>query len=458
MDTIKLFDQKKDCCGCGACENICPKESIKMVADKEGFFFPIIDHGKCIKCGQCLKVCPLKSKESNVKSEQNRPHIKIINYSMDENYGAIIAGACLESTIKSIVSDDKIVQTINYDKFNDCDNTLTKILSLFIRILSYIKAIIKRKPLPSGSAHYKPYYSPSDLEKKHRYNDFSDSFLSFTKRMTNIDLKNDPDNNVALICGSDVIWDPERILTGLSTGFYLNFGHRKTRRISYAASLDYINSRKLYLRWPLYRHYLRKLNYISIREKDNLKFIQSTSTKKVVQCCDPVFLYEASDFEKMIETSHETPDSNYIYAYILMRNDFAVNYINKLAKEKNMKIYYYAPEYTDGDFGENAYNCMTDGPAEFLMRLKHADYIVTTSFHCVAFSLIFEKQFLSFTRSTTGNKISDLLSYYNLSERLTVDTINCDIDKKIDYNSVDLKMKEIRKNSLKFLNESLSDI
>ena len=36
-------DDCGDCCGCGACANICPKNCIKMIPDDEGFLYPEID-------------------------------------------------------------------------------------------------------------------------------------------------------------------------------------------------------------------------------------------------------------------------------------------------------------------------------------------------------------------------------------------------------------------------------
>lgn len=40
---IELFAEKKDCCGCGACMNICPKTAIHMEKDEYGFVYPKID-------------------------------------------------------------------------------------------------------------------------------------------------------------------------------------------------------------------------------------------------------------------------------------------------------------------------------------------------------------------------------------------------------------------------------
>ena len=54
---INILD-KKNCCGCFACSQICPKHCITMSRDKEGFFYPNVDENICIGCGLCEKVCP----------------------------------------------------------------------------------------------------------------------------------------------------------------------------------------------------------------------------------------------------------------------------------------------------------------------------------------------------------------------------------------------------------------
>lgn len=51
---------KTDCCGCSACEQICPKHAIKMRQDKEGFYYPYVDRQNCVDCHLCEKVCPVK--------------------------------------------------------------------------------------------------------------------------------------------------------------------------------------------------------------------------------------------------------------------------------------------------------------------------------------------------------------------------------------------------------------
>lgn len=53
-----ISEKKSNCCGCESCANVCPQNCITMTRDAEGFFYPKINHEKCIKCGRCEKVCP----------------------------------------------------------------------------------------------------------------------------------------------------------------------------------------------------------------------------------------------------------------------------------------------------------------------------------------------------------------------------------------------------------------
>lgn len=57
--------ESNKCCGCCACQNICPKDAISMVDDEVGFLYPVIDEKKCIKCGLCDKICPIEKRCEN---------------------------------------------------------------------------------------------------------------------------------------------------------------------------------------------------------------------------------------------------------------------------------------------------------------------------------------------------------------------------------------------------------
>lgn len=71
---IEIKD-KKDCCGCWACKNVCPVQCITMPEDAEGFRYPTVDKDKCINCHLCEKVCPIIHAEADKPNENQRAYL-----------------------------------------------------------------------------------------------------------------------------------------------------------------------------------------------------------------------------------------------------------------------------------------------------------------------------------------------------------------------------------------------
>lgn len=67
------IQNKKACCGCNACGDICPKQAILFKIDIEGFWYPEVDMQKCIDCGLCEKVCPIINIHKLKKNDYNEP-------------------------------------------------------------------------------------------------------------------------------------------------------------------------------------------------------------------------------------------------------------------------------------------------------------------------------------------------------------------------------------------------
>ena len=53
---ININDKAK-CCGCGACEQICPQNALSMTEDEKGFIYPALNEALCVNCKLCEKVC-----------------------------------------------------------------------------------------------------------------------------------------------------------------------------------------------------------------------------------------------------------------------------------------------------------------------------------------------------------------------------------------------------------------
>lgn len=110
------LNEKSKCCGCSACEAVCPKHCITMESDIEGFSYPVIDQTDCVNCGLCEKSCPiLNLRDETVMPQeayvvQNRNEIvlaestaggaftEIARYVLN-NVG-IVFGAVMDETLK----------------------------------------------------------------------------------------------------------------------------------------------------------------------------------------------------------------------------------------------------------------------------------------------------------------------------------------------------------------------
>ena len=100
----ELYMEKADCCGCGACMNICKIHAIEMKPDENGFLYPKIDFEKCINCGQCKNVCLYQNSVQNKSNKETYAAATISTDPMTSASGGIFAGLA-----KTILQSNGIV-------------------------------------------------------------------------------------------------------------------------------------------------------------------------------------------------------------------------------------------------------------------------------------------------------------------------------------------------------------
>lgn len=118
---------KTECCGCTACEQICPKNVIKMVKDEEGFLFPSIDKNACIDCGLCERICPME----NPQYENEQP-ITLAAYLKDiSERSKSSSGGLFYAIARYVISQGGIVYGAAFDKslqvHHICADTLERV-------------------------------------------------------------------------------------------------------------------------------------------------------------------------------------------------------------------------------------------------------------------------------------------------------------------------------------------
>lgn len=124
-----FIKNKEDCCGCGACYNICPKEAVRMIEDNEGFLYPNINENSCINCGLCEKVCPVIHK--GMREDGEEPLAYIIRYNKEEIVKESTSGGGFSAFAIPFLEKGGIVYGAGYDdKMNVVCKKTTKIFGL----------------------------------------------------------------------------------------------------------------------------------------------------------------------------------------------------------------------------------------------------------------------------------------------------------------------------------------
>ena len=134
------IQNEKDCCGCHACYNICPKNAITMMKDKNGFKYPKTDNDKCINCGLCEKTCPMLKKNKI----NNKPKAFACINKKDEIRIESSSGGIFSLIAENILNQNGIVFGAMFDeRFNVIHSYIEKTEDLYkLRGSKYVQSII----------------------------------------------------------------------------------------------------------------------------------------------------------------------------------------------------------------------------------------------------------------------------------------------------------------------------
>ena len=249
-----------------------------------------------------------------------------------------------------------------------------------------------------------------------------------------------------VVCGSDQIWNPD-IIGSINPIFFGDVDGIKNK-ISYAASVGkdkYLEKDELKV-----KKLIEKLDYVSLREEDTAKYFSTLTEKKVETVCDPVFLLDKSEYDKVL--SKRRIKGDYVLLYSVVHNDELTAVAKKYAKRHHLPLIEIC---SSKDKNATHKQIVTYGPTEFLSSFKYAKTVFTNSFHGTAFSIIFEKDFYVFDNKHRGSRITNVLEKTGLIDRLISNSVESDFN-SIDYAVVNENVSRYVRSSKEFLDKALS--
>ena len=200
-----------------------------------------------------------------------------------------------------------------------------------------------------------------------------------------------------------------------------------------------------------YTEYLQKYKKISVRESISIPYVQKYTTNKVCNCIDPSLLIDMKEYMPLI---NEQPINlgEYIFYYAPAKphgSNETFELAIKLSKMTGLPL---VTAKEEDDSNHNATKYISSGPCEFLNLIKNATFVCGHSFHMVAFSLIFHKEFYTIN-ATNDSRTKDLLAKLEVDNRdVDSSNINSFERRELNYSVIAKKLDAVRKSSIDFLN------
>ncbi|WP_301051761.1 polysaccharide pyruvyl transferase family protein [uncultured Duncaniella sp.] len=258
------------------------------------------------------------------------------------------------------------------------------------------------------------------------------------------------------ISGSDQIWNPNYVNEFQLLGFATN-----CKKIAYASSIgtSMIPDDKK----ELYINNLSGFDHISLRESTGARIISELLPEKNPRTVlDPTFLLEPEEwtaFGKKGILEFVLP-ARYLLVYLIGNQSFYSDYIKNIASHyDDIPIIIIKSIENEGFNIEGAINYRDAGPREFVKLISYATAVCTDSFHACAISINLSKQFVVLKRhsdetlDSQNSRIYDLLTHFNLSDRL-FDSINARLD-EINYTDISCQLRNERSECINYLQNSI---
>ena len=250
------------------------------------------------------------------------------------------------------------------------------------------------------------------------------------------------------IVGSDQVWNP----ANLDEHFSLRFASEKSKKISYAASIGV--NKIPYEVENEFRETLSRLQSISVREEQAKNEVVRISSRECSVDCDPVFLLSKEAWQ-LREKSMSIKEP-YVLLYLLHVPKNIGKIVRKVKKQYGCKALLIDRTGFLHHFVRGVKPIYNAGPQEFLWLIHHAQAVLTSSFHGTAFSIIYQKQFLSIVNPASPSRIKHLLDTIGLQKRGIYSEDNLDFS-EIDYTQAGNKLKDYIDKSKEYLRVAIGE-
>ena len=375
-----------------------------------------------------------------------------------DNYGQVLQAYALQRVLKDMGHDP---YQIRYSlKASSCSVNKQSIIKKIIKALLVYPVInkIRQKWINRYEDECKLL-----IEQKNEVRQFrrfrNDNIKQSEIVYNSIDeIRSNPPQADCYLTGSDQVWT---MLLGNegNKAYFLDFGDRNIKRVSYAASFGRSQYPKELI--PELKLQLQHFDSISVREKEGIDICKCVGME-AMHVLDPTLLLKKQDYLALGE-SIQKPG---IFIYSINIKESKELYWNQVKNYGHSKGLSITVTTSSGNFsgreifGDVDYLYATI--PEWINCIKNANIVVTTSFHGVVFCLLMHTNFVYVPLAKEGSRgngrVESLLSSLEIKDKICYkeNDFYKTANNAIDWVLVDENLEKLRKHSIAFLYNSLN--
>ena len=304
-------------------------------------------------------------------------------------------------------------------------------------------------------------YKRNIAMRRKMFYDFSHTMFRISKRYNSRDeITAEAHNYAGFVVGSDQLWLPSNI-----EGDYYSLNFVPVDIPKIALSTSFGISRLPKVQAAKAAKFLKRFDFISVREVSGQKIVKQLTGRDVPVVCDPTILFTAEEWG-CITKRERFYNEPYLFCYFLGNNPEQREFVRRVKEITGCKIVQlqHCDEYIKSDVEFPDYAPYNVGPAEFVQLIRDAEYVFTDSFHASVFSLLYQKKFFTFRRYnndsvvSTNGRLYSLLALVGQENRLLKgdEYVNDVLVRTVDYNKVHARLAELRSFTKNYVKDALA--
>ncbi|VXB50481.1 conserved hypothetical protein [Flavobacterium sp. 9AF] len=261
----------------------------------------------------------------------------------------------------------------------------------------------------------------------------------------------------ALIVGSDQVWRPS--YCEFPKAYFLDFAQETQIKVSYAASfgIDYWeNNAEI----DSYKELISLFHAVSVREDSGVTLCRNIFNVEAMHVLDPTLLVDKRAYDALLIQKKDT-ERKIVYYKLDQDQDFveSIAFLSEKLNVTSEDIYYEEKKILGKTYKK------FKSVSNWISAIANAELVVTDSYHCVCFALIFEKNFVYYINKNNRGltRIQSLLGLLNLEDKIvsSLDEIKEKFrqdSNNINYSDINKKIATLKNISYHFLKEALNKI